>query len=104
MCIGIDYCSRKNCLEQEKCLSPGAKAPKKVKINQCQLSKKFCTNDRACEILGQCILDHPLVKKDKDVKKLFRQKQSMKTILKIVTRLMPSLNKPSKKQKKCQQK
>lgn len=99
MCIGIDHCSRKNCLAQETCLFPTEKAPKKVKIKQCQIHKKFCTNERACEILGQCILDHHLVKKDREAKKSLRSKQSMQTIVNIATRLMPSLNKPGKKLK-----
>lgn len=100
MCVGIDYCTKKNCLEQEKCLFPEEKTDKKLKINPCKIHKKFCSNERACEILGQCILDHPLVKKDKMATKELRKKGDMNHILKIITRLMPSLNKPPRKRKK----
>lgn len=100
MCIGIDHCSKKNCIEQETCLFPESKAKRRTKIkNQCRLSKKFCTNERACEILGQCILDHPLVKRDKVITKQLKAKLSIQKIVNIVAQLMPSLNKPSKKQK-----
>jgi len=100
MCIGLELCSRKNCLEQERCLFPEQRTQKKIRINQCQIHKKFCSNERVCEILGQCILDHPLVKNDKDATKMLRKKSDINHILKIVSRLMPSLNKPGKKQKR----
>jgi hypothetical protein len=97
MCIGLKLCSKKNCIEQERCLFPEEKVKKKAKVNQCQLNKKFCTNSRACEILGQCILDHPLVKKDKQATKQLRKQMDINSVVKIITRLMPSLNKPRKK-------
>lgn len=100
MCIGIDWCTRKNCLEQEKCLLPEEKAEKKIKVNQCQIHKKFCSNDRACEILGQCILDHPLVKADKMATRELRKKGDIQRVVNIVARLMPSLNKPGKNDKR----
>lgn len=99
MCIGIDHCSRKNCIEQERCLYPTEKAKKKVKIRQCKIHKKFCTNERACEILGQCIFEHPLIRKDGDALKQLYSKTGFNQIVKIAERLMPSLNKPGKKHK-----
>lgn len=91
MCIGIKLCSRKNCLEQERCLFPEEKAKKKAKVNQCQIHKKFCTNERACEILGQCILDHPLVKQSKCATKAFKHKAHINQVVFIISKLMPSL-------------
>lgn len=97
MCIGINLCSKKNCLEQERCLFPEQKAKKKVKLNPCRIDKFRCTNGRACEILGQCILDHPLVKNDKMASKQLRKKMDINSVLKIITRLMPSLDRRKNK-------
>lgn len=107
-CVGIDFCSKKNCLEQERCVyninrhtewfEEVIKGPKKKKksknapkIELCQKHKEFCTNERACEIFGQCILEHPLVKKDKMALNQFRKPNEFSTIIKVITRLMPSL-------------
>lgn len=100
MCIGLRLCSKKNCLEQETCLFPEARAAKGVRINQCQIHKKFCSNEKACEILGQCILDHPLIKKDKEASRELKKKCGFNQVIKIAERLMPSLNKPGFKNKK----
>jgi len=97
MCIGLRLCSKKNCIEQEKCLFPEAKSKKKVKVNPCQVDKFRCTNARSCEILGQCILDHPLVKQDKMASKQLRKKMEITAVIKIITRLMPSLDRRRKK-------
>lgn len=91
MCIGINLCSRKNCLEQERCLFPEEKARKRAKVNQCQIHKKFCANERACEMLGQCILDHPLVKANKSATKAFKLKMHINQVVFIISKLMPSL-------------
>lgn len=64
----------------------------------CVIKGKKCSNERACEILGQCLLTHPLIKKDKAAKKQLRGKITFNQIVKIAERLMPSLNKPGKKQ------
>lgn len=96
MCIGINLCSKKNCLEQDRCLFPEEKAENKTRINRCQIHKKFCTNGRACEILGQCILDHPMVKKDKQATKQLRKQMDINSVVKIITRLMPSLDRRRK--------
>lgn len=68
-------------------------------MRNCPKYKKTCSNERACEIIGQCLLEHPLVKKDKNAKKQLRGKITFNQIVKIAERLMPSLNKPSKKNK-----
>lgn len=91
MCIGIDFCNKKNCLEQGRCLNPTRVSDKKIRINQCQIHKKFCSNSRACEILGQCILEHPLVKANKHVTKELRKPRTIDGIINIIERLMPSL-------------
>lgn len=106
-CVGIDFCSKKNCLEQERCMydvnrvvevKRGPKKKKKRKSFQdapktelCKMDYKVCANERACEILGQCILAHPLVKKDKMASKQLRKHNKISTIIKIISRLMPSL-------------
>ena len=61
------------------------------------MHKKFCSNEKACEIMGQCILDHPLVKANKSATKELRKKGDIQRVVNIVARLMPSLNKPGKK-------
>lgn len=99
MCIGLKLCSKKNCIEQEKCLFPEQKVEKKVKINRCQINKKFCTNGRACEILGQCILDHPLVKSNKNATKMLRHPCHINQVVKVIERLMPSLKGRKRKKK-----
>lgn len=105
-CVGLDLCSKKNCLEQERCvfnishpvqypLKRGSKkkkhTTKEPRVELCQTNIKFCTNQRACEILGQCILDHPLVKADKLATKQLRKPHQLSEIIRIITRLMPSL-------------
>lgn len=121
MCVGIDFCSEKNCLEQERCVlyepkhkipcevRRGPKKKQQIKIitkNACQIDKNCCTNERACEILGQCILDHPLVKQSKCATKAFKHKAHINQIVFIISILMPSLQGMSyyrrikKKQKK----
>lgn len=95
MCIGIDHCSKKNCLEQERCLFPEAKTKRRVKINPCKLSKRYCSNERACYLIG-CILENPLVKADKLATKQLKGKCTMGFILEVLTRLAPHLNKTYK--------
>lgn len=68
-------------------------------MKNCPKYHKSCSNERACEIIGQCLLDHPLIKKDKAAKKQLRGKITFNQIVKIAERLMPSLNKPDKKNK-----
>lgn len=89
MCVGIDHCTKKNCLEQEKCLFPQEKTDKKLKINQCKIHKKFCSNTRVCKILGQCMLDHASVKGKKQVSKELRTAKGVNDTLKIFERLIP---------------
>lgn len=91
MCVGIDLCSRKNCIEQERCLFP-TRPGKKDRINKCQVNKKFCSNAKSCEILGQCILDHPLVKNDKLALRQLRKPLDINGVVKIISKLMPPLN------------
>jgi hypothetical protein len=98
MCIGIDHCSKKNCLEQEKCLFPEAKTKKRVKINQCQLSKKFCNSERACDVLGQCMMDHQSVKASKKFKKELSKVRGIKQVLLVFEQYMPEKIKVKNKQ------
>ena len=97
MCVGIDFCSKKNCLENERCLFPQQKAPKKVKINKCQFSKKFCSNKRACEILGQCMLEHPAVLANKTFKRELQKTKDLKAIAAIFVRYLVKVKKPNNK-------
>lgn len=99
MCVGIDFCSRKNCLEQEKCLFPEEKSFKTVKINQCKIHKKFCTNATVCELLGQCMLDHSSVKGNKQFTRELRKAKSISAILGIFERFMPERKWKSKQRK-----
>lgn len=66
-------------------------------MKNCPKYHKSCSNERACEIIGQCLLEHPLIKKDKSAKKQLRGKITFNQIVKMAERLMPSLNKPGKK-------
>jgi hypothetical protein len=113
MCVGIESCSKKNCLENERCvlyepkhISPcevrrGPKKRKKntdIKINLCQQHIKFCSNARACEILGQCMLEHPSVLTNKNFMKELRKARELKAIAGIFVRYMAKVKKkPSKK-------
>lgn len=73
------------------------KSSTKPEIHKCLMRNKVCSNERACEILGQCILQHPLIRKDKEALKILYNKTGFNQIVKIAERLMPSLNKPGKK-------
>lgn len=93
MCIGIDHLSLKAKIEGPEVLG-------KIDLSgmrNCPFHVKSCSNERACEIIGQCLLTHPLIKKDKEAKRRLRGKVSFNQIVKIAERLMPSLNKPCKK-------
>lgn len=104
-CVGIELCGKKNCLEQERCVFAPAhvtyipnrkkkfKKQKKEKLRapRCDMHIKFCINKRACDILGQCIQKHPLVVKDKMAARQLRSPSEMKVVVKIISRLMPSL-------------
>jgi hypothetical protein len=100
MCIGLKLCSKKNCIEQDRCLFPEEKAAQKTRTNACRIHLKWCTNERACEILGQCILEHPLVKRDKMATKELRKKCDINRVVKIISKLMPSLDRSTKNKTK----
>jgi hypothetical protein len=97
MCVGIAFCSQKNCLEQERCVGfvPAIvpKSKKKqaadIKINLCQQNKKFCSNERVCEILGQCMLEHPAVKSSKQFTRELRKAKDIKAIVRMFERFVP---------------
>lgn len=106
MCVGIELCSKKNCLENERCVlyepkhkptcevRRGPKKKPQIKTttkHACQVDRKYCTNERACEILGQCILDHPLVKQSKCATKALKHKAHINQVVFIISKLMPSL-------------
>lgn len=112
MCVGIDLCSKKNCLENERCVlyEPKHKStyevrrgPKKrknkpnIKINLCQQNKKFCSNIQACEILGQCMLEHPAVLANKNFMKELRKAHALSRIAGIFIRYMAKVKKPHRK-------
>lgn len=96
-CVGIDYCDKKNCLEQEKCIhdikkniEAGINRPKNWQLI-CKINKEWCCNKRACEILGECIREHPLVIADQQASSSLRKSASIVKIVKIITRLKPTL-------------
>ncbi len=103
MCIGIDLCSKKNCLEQERCVlyEPKHKTPcevrrgpkkkkHKVKANgKCQFGKLPCRRQDACVILGQCVLEHKLVKDNSDIYQRILSSKSIFTVLRIFTQIAP---------------
>jgi hypothetical protein len=108
MCVGIDYCTKKSCLENERCVlyEPKHKStcevrrgPKKrknkpaVKVNPCEQNKKFCSNIQACEILGQCMLEHPAVVANKNFMKELRKARALSRIAGIFVRYMAKVKK-----------
>lgn len=105
ICICLKLCSKKNCLEQEICILslkisiPGPEVLDSIYLSKakCTKNNKNCSNDRVCEILGQCILDHPLVKHNKMATKDLRKKCDINHVIRIISRLMPSLKTPGKK-------
>lgn len=104
MCVGIDFCTKKNCLENERCVLYEPKhitpcevrrGPKKrnkktdIKVNLCKQNIKFCSNARVCEILGQCMLDHTSVNGNEGFTRELRKAKCIKSILKIFERFIP---------------
>lgn len=81
MCVGLNLCNKKNCLEQERCVFPvrlsltfkieGPEVVGKIQLSKfaCREHRKLCSNERACEILGQCMYDHPAVMASKTFKR-----------------------------------
>lgn len=105
-CVGIDFCSKKNCLEQERCVfnvnrltewvevkrGPKKKKPKKrnnAAEKKCQFGKTPCNKDRICAILGQCVLEHSLVKDNPDAYARLSQSKSILTVLRAFNQLKP---------------
>jgi hypothetical protein len=105
MCVGIDLCSKKNCLENERCVlyEPIHKSPcevrrgpkKKKKKNKPKIllpgcaGRSFCNKRNICDILGECLLDHKLVKGNPDLRVRFAKSKSIQTVLKVFNRLKP---------------
>lgn len=107
-CVGIDFCSKKNCLEQERCVfnvnrhtewvevkrGPKKKKPKPKNRNntitkKCQFGKTSCNKNRICAMLGQCVLEHSLVKDNPDVYTRLSQSKSILTVLRAFNQLSP---------------
>lgn len=78
---------------------PEEKAIKKLRINACRIHLKFCSNETACEILGQCILEHPKVKADKQATKALRKQCDINRVVKVIEGLMPALKRTRKVKK-----
>lgn len=129
-CKGIIHCNRKTCLEmsiceksldysrdiyvkqqspvkrqnavlvwtgQKKVSTPNKKKKKEKKPEppKCPLNCKWM-----CSILGQCVMDHPLVKSDKAAPKQLRGASSRKEVMEVIERLMPALNRGNWKKRK----
>ncbi|SRR6266536_1665451 len=111
MCVGIDLCNKKNCLEQERCvfynplpiqINPQVKKGKKHKYSKkkegfviqkkkCHFGKIPCKRVGSCLILGQCILEHSLIIENPDIKEKIYNSTSILTILKILNKLKPPI-------------
>lgn len=102
MCVGIDNCSKKNCLEQERCVFP-VRLSLKFKINgpevlgkvdlskiSCQKDRRFCINQRACEILGQCLLKHNSVSGNRKATREFKNTHSIADIVAVFEKILPA--------------
>lgn len=102
-CVGIDYCSKKTCLEQEKCVNDINRHIEIYislkKTAPCQIHKEFCYHKIACEVLGQCIFEHPLVKADKTAINQLRKPCGLPKVVKIISRLKPKVKKVGKYRK-----
>src|SRR5688572_19868364 len=120
MCVGIELCSKKNCLEQERCvhgiwptrvefIPRGSKRSRKkrmvnktdnvdlrFKIDRpaifgkidvngfpCKRHRKNCLSDKACEILGQCMYEHPAVVASKSFRKELNKAKNINEISNI---------------------
>lgn len=107
MCVGIDNCSKKNCLEQERCVFPvrlsltfkieGPDVLGKIKLSKfsCRKHRNICISDRACEILGQCMYEHPAVAASKSFRKELNKAHNMHDISNtFVSRLAKVKRKP----------
>jgi len=105
MCVGIDLCSKKNCLEQERCVTSltfkikGPEVIGKVPVRQfgCKRHRKHCSNDRACEILGQCMYEHPAVVASKAFKKELNKTKSISEIANIFVSRLAKVKKTHRK-------
>lgn len=104
MCVGVDLCNKKNCLENERCvlyeprhISPcevrhGPKKRKKKKLKAEALlcpGKSRCNKKNICQILGECILDHSLINGNADFCFKLAKSTSILTVLKIFNKLKP---------------
>lgn len=52
-------------------------------IRKCPFHVKSCSNECACEILGQCLLTHKLIRRNKTSKRQLMGKVSLSKVLKI---------------------
>lgn len=105
MCAGIDNCSKKNCLEQERCVFPvrlsltfkidGPEVVGKIKLSKfaCRKHRKMCVNERACEILGQCMYEHPAVTASKMFKRELNKASGIKEISNVFVRRLSKVKK-----------
>ena len=109
MCVGIELCSKKNCLEQERCVFPCLPSPVKKgtkKKNQknktngkCQFGKLPCRRQTVCVILGECVLEHKLVKENPDIYQPIQSSKSILTVLRLFYKLAPPKSLKRKKNK-----
>jgi len=109
MCVGIVNCSKKNCLEQERCVFPvrlsltfkieGPEVVGKIQLSKfaCRKHRKLCVNESACEILGQCMYEHPAVIASKTFKRELNKAISIDEISNVFARRLAKVKKINKK-------
>lgn len=105
-CVGIDFCDKKNCLEQERCVlnvprhiewdepkrGPKKKKKKRVRVEpKCVFGKIPCNKERICAILGECVLEHSLIKDNPEIRERLKKSTSILTVLRIFNKLKPPL-------------
>lgn len=112
-CPGLwEKCSKKSCIEQEQCVDQAywvsywknkyqVAKEANIKANMlyadCGLKNWACNKRNTCKLLGQCILNHPLVANDKMAAKQLRKSIDRKAVVKILECLMPSLKRVGKR-------
>lgn len=106
MCAGIEHCTKKNCLENERCVlyepkrispcevrrGPNKRIKNKLKVVAAGCTNKsFCNKKNVCGILGECLLGHSLIKGDSDLCLVLAKSKSILTVLKIFNKLKPPI-------------
>lgn len=99
-CPGLNSCTKKSCVEQERCIniasvpsywSKKGKLMNKGEKVDCRVNQSLCNKKRVCKILGQCILLHPDIKGNKQHENHLRKQLTMKEVVKYLEKIRPGL-------------